>query len=259
MLLSAEGYLVYRLTGEATLDIYDAGAYAPLFDVQTLTWNRDLAEIIAAPELLPRLTWTCAIAGAVTREASGITGLAAGTPIITGTADAAAEAISAGLARQGDLMVMYGSSIFFILRTNDLHHSRQFWGTRFLEPGSYAVAGGMSTAGSLTRWFRDNFAPEEMAAETAGGRNAYVALAELAAAAPRGDTVWWCCPTLPANARRCLTARAASFAGLRSAIHAAICIAHCLKRSATASATTLTPCAAKEWRRRAFSPSAGVR
>ena len=115
-----------------------------------------------------------------------LTGLAAGTPVITGTADAAAEAISAGLANPGDLMVMYGSSIFFILKTDRLYNSPHFWGTRFLEPDTYAVAGGMSTAGSLTRWFRDNFAAGEVAAESAGGENAYAALAELAAASPPG-------------------------------------------------------------------------
>ena len=52
------------------------------------------------PHRLPRLTWTCDIAGQVTREAAAMTGLAEGTPVITGTADAAAEAISAGLARR---------------------------------------------------------------------------------------------------------------------------------------------------------------
>lgn len=180
LVLSAAGYLVYRLTGEATLDIYDAGAYAPLFDVQSCAWNPQMAGMLAPAERLPRLTWTCDIAGRVTPQAAALTGLAAGTPVITGTADAAAEAISAGLAQVGDLMVMYGSSIFFILKTAKLHNSRCFWGTRFLEPGTYAVAGGMSTAGSLTRWFRDQLAPGEVAAEAAGGPNAYGALAALA-------------------------------------------------------------------------------
>lgn len=186
LLLGGAGYLVYRLTGEAVLDIYDAGAYAPLFDVQACAWNPGMAGAVAPLERLPRLTWTCDIAGRVTADAAALTGLAAGTPVISGTADAAAEAISAGLANPGDLMVMYGSSIFFILKTDRLYNSPQFWGTRFLEPNTYAVAGGMSTAGSLTRWFRDNFAGGELAAESAGGANAYAALAELAAASPLG-------------------------------------------------------------------------
>jgi xylulokinase len=186
LLLSGTGYVVYRLTGAATLDIYDAGAYAPLFDVRTCAWNPELAELVAPTDILPRVTWTCEVAGYVTPAAARQTGLAAGTPVITGTADAAAEAISAGLAAVGDMMVMYGSSIFFILKTARLHDSRRFWATRFLEPETYAVAGGMSTAGSLTRWFRDVLGQPEVAGEAAGGPNAYAALAELAASAPPG-------------------------------------------------------------------------
>jgi xylulokinase len=44
----------------------------------------------------------------------------------------------------------------------------------------------MSTAGSLTRWFRDVLGQPEVAGEAAGGPNAYAALAELAASAPPG-------------------------------------------------------------------------
>jgi xylulokinase len=49
------------------------------------------------------------------------------------------------------------------------------------------VAGGTATAGSLTRWFRDNFAQEELAAQRAGGADAYQALAALAASSPPGS------------------------------------------------------------------------
>jgi xylulokinase len=55
-----------------------------------------------------------------------------------------------------------------------------------MEPGAYAFLGGMSTSGSLTRWFRDQFGQLEMQAEEIGGANAYAALAELAATSPPG-------------------------------------------------------------------------
>ena len=71
LLLSGAGYLVYRLTGEAVLDIYDAGAYAPLFDVRTCAWNPEMADRLASSERLPRLTWTCDIAGRVTTRRGG--------------------------------------------------------------------------------------------------------------------------------------------------------------------------------------------
>ena len=196
----------------------------------------------------------------MTAEAARATGLAQGTPVITGTADAAAEAISAGLAQVGDLMVMYGTSIFFILKTDRAAATAaSFWGSRFLEPDTYAVAGGMSTAGSLTRWFRDSLAAE-LAAEAAGGANAYAALAELAAGSPPRRTR----PAGAALLRRRAHAAPRS-RGARRALrphpqpHPRRHLPRAARsRSATASATTWTPCAA-EGMARAAHPGRGRR
>jgi len=181
LFLTGSGYLVYRLTGEAVLDIYTATAYAPLMDIHTQSWSPLMAAPITPLKRLPRLAWAVEVAGQVNGQASRETGLAEGTLVITGTADAAAEAISAGMAQVGDLMVMFGSSVFFILKTASLVTTERFWGAVFLEKGTYAVAGGISTAGSLTRWFKDQFAPQEKDAEQAGGIPAYQALSKLAA------------------------------------------------------------------------------
>ena len=77
-------------------------------------------------------------------------------------------------------MVMYGSSIFFIQKTDRLVLTDELWGAVFLEEQTYAVAAGMSTSGSLTRWFRDQLSPLELQNEEQGGPNAYAALADLA-------------------------------------------------------------------------------
>ena len=44
----------------------------------------------------------------------------------------------------------------------------------------------MATTGALTRWFRDNFAQQEMAAQEAGGPNVYGVLTAEAVAVPPG-------------------------------------------------------------------------
>jgi xylulokinase len=186
-ILTSSGYLVFKLTGEKVIDAYTATAYAPLFDIHTCAWSSEMARAITSLDKLPRVLWSTAVAGYVTAGAARETGLAVGTPVVAGTADAAAEALSAGLAATGDLMIMYGSSIFFIQKTANLVTTERLWAAVFLEKGSYVVAGGMSTGGSLTRWFRDQLAPQEVAAEAAGGVNAYEALAHLAATAPLGS------------------------------------------------------------------------
>jgi len=186
LVVNGTGFLLYRLTGEAAIDIYDAVTFAPFVDFKHYRYTSEMSQYVAPLDRLPRLTWTCEIAGKVTAEGARLSGLAEGTPVITGTADAAAEAISAGLTDLGDLMVMYGSSIFFILRTPQVYTTPYFWGADFLEKGTFVLAGGMSTAGSLTKWFRDQFAPLELQAEKSGDLNAYTALARLASSSSIG-------------------------------------------------------------------------
>jgi xylulokinase len=73
------------------------------------------------------------------------------------------------------------------MKTAKLVRTRHFWSSNFLEEGAYAFAGGMSTSGSLTTWFRDQFAQFELEKEKEGGEEAYTALVKLASASPIGS------------------------------------------------------------------------
>jgi len=63
----------------------------------------------------------------------------------------------------------------------ELVKTKHFWSSNFLEKDTYSFLGGMSTSGSLTKWFRDQFAPFEVEREKSGGENAYDALDKIAA------------------------------------------------------------------------------
>jgi len=185
--LTSEAYIVYKLTGVPSIDIYTAGGYAPLYDVSRREWSAEAGELIVPLDRLPEAYWSHEVVGQVTPEASRETGLKEGTPVVAGTTDAAAEALSTGVADSGDMMLMFGSSIFFIMKTRDLIRTKRFWSSNFLEKGAYAFLGGMSTGGSLTTWFRDQFAQLELEQEDKGYMNAYAALAELASRSPPGS------------------------------------------------------------------------
>lgn len=192
--LTSEAYLVYKLTGQASIDIYTAGGYAPLHDIHHRKWIPEAADLITPVEHLPNMYWSHQIVGYVTDEAAKQTGLAQGTPVVAGTTDAAAEAISAGVADMGDMMLMFGSSIFFIMKTAQLIQTQHFWSANYLEEGAYSFLGGMSTSGSLTTWFRDQLGQSEVGKEQSGGGNAYAVLAELAAASVPGSHGLICLP-----------------------------------------------------------------
>lgn len=184
--LTSQSYIVFKLTGRATVDVYSSCSYGPLIDIEKICWVDKEVAGINPHSALPELLWTCDVAGEVTAEAARSTGLSQGTPVIAGTIDAAAEAISAGISRFGDMMMMVGSSNSLIVKTDRLIRTQSFWGLNWLEPGTFAVVGGMATVGSLTRWFRDNFSQAELIRQRSGGMNAYAALAELLNESPVG-------------------------------------------------------------------------
>ena len=160
-ILTAAGYIVYKLTGRYTLDIYNAIGYAPLFNIREKKWDFSFNNIgnseIISPDWLPELLWSSEVAGKVTKAASNLTGIPAGTPVVAGTADAASEAVGAGVCSPGDMMMMYGSSNFFIMRTERLKPLKEFWASNFMDSGSAVLTGGMSTVGSMFKWFSDTF------------------------------------------------------------------------------------------------------
>lgn len=185
--LTSEAYLVYRLTGQATIDIYTASGYAPLFDRNKFSWIKEAADLITPMDRLPKVYWSHEVVGNVTPEAARETGLEPGTPVVAGTTDASAEALSAGVSDAGDMMLMMGSSIFFILKCDKLIQTDHFWSSNFLGKGSYVLLGAMSTSGSLTTWFRNQFAQAEVLEQEKGGEDAFAVLAKTAAKSPAGS------------------------------------------------------------------------
>ncbi len=157
-ILSSTPYLVERLTGAIVIDHYTAANFAPLYLIETQGWSTALSDRVIDIERLPQVAWTTDIAGVVTRRAAEETGLAEGTPVIVGTVDAAAEAVSVGVVDDGEMMLMYGSTIFTVMLTNARLRDRRLWYSPWLFKGRHASLAGLATSGTLTHWFRDQFA-----------------------------------------------------------------------------------------------------
>lgn len=159
-LMTASSYLIFRLTGEKVIDRHTASHYMPLVNINTLEWSTDLAPDLAPLEMLPRMACSDEVAGVVSQIGASETGLQAGTPVAVGAVDALSEALSVGVVEPGDLMIMYGSTTFFILVLDKPVPDPRIWTVAGIYSGQYNLAAGMSTTGALTRWFRDEFARE---------------------------------------------------------------------------------------------------
>jgi xylulokinase len=168
---NSSSYIAAKLTGSYVLDHHTASQCDPLYDIGSHDWCADWAPEVSAGIPLPELVWPSDIVGTVTTPAAEATGLPVGTPVAAGTVDAWAEAVSAGVRRPGDLMLMYGSTMFFVEVLRELHVHPKLWTTAGVDPGSYTLAAGMATSGSVTSWLRDmtGGAPyKELMAEASG-------------------------------------------------------------------------------------------
>jgi xylulokinase len=152
---TATSYLVFRLTGEFAIDHHQAAHFIPLYDPANQCWSERYSAGICDIKLLPKLGWPTDIAGAVLEEAAIQTGIPRGTPVTIGTVDALSEAVSVGAIDSGDLMIMYGSTGFFILTTNEPVVRTPLWSLPGAFPKSNVLAAGMATTGALTRWLAE--------------------------------------------------------------------------------------------------------
>lgn len=181
--LTSTSYITWKLTGHYAIDHYTAASFSPLYDVNALGWTKDLADILPLDKL-PALMWSTDIAGTVTAAAAAETGLAAGTPVTCGTIDAAAEAVSVGVQSPGEMMLMYGSTIFIIQVTERPVRDARLWYAPWLFPGLHASMAGLATSGTLTHWFRDQLARDAD----------FATLATEAADSPKGAKGLICLP-----------------------------------------------------------------
>lgn len=187
-IITSQSYLAYRLTGALVIDHYTASSYAPLYDIKNQRWNDGLGSDICDLGLLADLQWSTDIAGTVTADAAAETGLPVGTPVTCGTIDAASEAVSVGALDAGDMMMMYGSTIFIITVTETLLSDPRLWHAPWLFEGEFSAMAGLATSGTLTHWFRDHFAKELSKDEAFG------VLASEAAQSPIGAKGLLCLP-----------------------------------------------------------------
>ncbi len=151
----ASSYLVFCLTGEYVLDHHSASQCDPLYDLEAGSWAEDWVMEIAPRLELPRLVWPGEVVGRVNARAAEECGLSVGTPVLAGTIDAWSEAVSVDVREPGDLMLMYGSTMFLIQIGDSPSPDPRMWTTRGITAGRFTLAGGMATSGALTAWLRD--------------------------------------------------------------------------------------------------------
>lgn len=173
-LLLPKDYIRYRLTGDYAMDKAD-GAGTILFDLRARTWSPEMLEALEIPaEWLPPTFEGPAVAGVVSAAAAAETGLAAGTPVVGGGGDQAAQAVGVGAVEPGVIALTLGTSgvVFATTPSALVEPEGRLHAFCHALPDRWHFMGVMLSAAGSLQWYRDSLAPElsfdDLLAEAAG-------------------------------------------------------------------------------------------
>jgi xylulokinase len=161
-ILLPKDYIRYHLTGAQGIDVAD-GAGTILFDLKQRTWSPEVLAALKIPsEWLPPTYEGPEITGYITPGAAALTGLKAGTPVVGGGGDQAAQAVGVGCVRPGMIALTLGTSgvVFAATPAPFIEPEGRLHAFCHSVPGMWHLMGVMLSAAGSLQWYRDAVYPE---------------------------------------------------------------------------------------------------
>jgi len=173
------------------MDYSNASLYG-VMNIRTFEWDADLcAKLGIDMAWLPKLVPSGVKVGVVSAEAAARTGLAPGTPLVSGGGDQQCAAVGSGVIEEGLAEVTLGTAGVTIAHQDE----PRFDPNCRINCSASAIAGARkwtsegltSAAASSYRWFREAIGYVGKTVEAQGGANAFDVLNEMAAKIPEGS------------------------------------------------------------------------
>lgn len=160
--LLPKDYVRFRLTGDYAVDKAD-GAGMLLFDLQKRDFSDEVLEILEIPRAwMPQAFEGPEITGRISPAAAAETGLQAGTPVVGGGGDQAAQAVGVGAVTPGIVALTLGTSGVVFATTQGPYIEPQGRLHAFCHsvPEAWHFMGVMLSAAGSLQWYRDTLAPD---------------------------------------------------------------------------------------------------
>lgn len=153
-------YILYRLTGERSLEInwaVESGCY----DIRERKWlEEDLQTYGMSSKLFPAVHLSMEEVGR-TKGTAELLGLPDGIPVIAGSADHVASTLSAGITEPGDLLIKFGGAGDILYCVDEIQTNPNLFFDYHVVPEHYLINGCMAASGSLVKWFVKDIIDEE--------------------------------------------------------------------------------------------------
>jgi xylulokinase len=157
--LLVEDYLIYKLSGEFATD-YSLLTSTLLFDIRTRNWWKEMLDFIGIrSDQLSKPMPSGSLVGEITEQAAKETGLSPETVVVTGALDHAAGAVGTGNIVPG-IVTEYTGSVLAIYATIEepLYYPEGKVPCHCHAIGDmYFLLLWCQTAGTVLKWFRDEF------------------------------------------------------------------------------------------------------
>ena len=160
-ILLPKDYIRWQLTGEYAMDKAD-GAGTVLFDLKSRAWSPEILDKLCIdPTWMPRTFEGSEFTGYVTSEAAAAIGLKAGTPVVAGGGDQAAQAVGVGAVEPGVVALTVGTSgvVFATTPSALIEPEGRLHAFCHAVPGMWHFMGVMLSAAGSLQWYRDTLAP----------------------------------------------------------------------------------------------------
>ena len=158
-ILLPKDYVRFRLTSAQAVDKAD-GSGMILFDLKSRDWSTDILKILDIPHVwLPETYEGPEVTGVITPKAAQETGLKAGTPVVGGGGDQAAQAVGVGAVTSGIVALTLGTSGVVFASTHEpfIEPEGRLHAFCHSVPGTWHLMGVMLSAAGSLRWYRDTF------------------------------------------------------------------------------------------------------
>ena len=186
-IMFVKDFIRYQLTGTWETDFIDAQG-TMLFDVAKNQWSEELCRLIELPiEVLPPICSPTDIVGSITAQASQLTGLPQGIPMVCGTSDVTIEDYAAGAIKPGQCIIKLATAGNVNVMTARPNPNPRTITYSHVVPGLWYTAAATNTAAYAMRWFRDNFCEEEIRKSGETGKNVYQLMGDLIQSIPAGS------------------------------------------------------------------------
>lgn len=153
-LLTQKDWIRYRMTGQVLMDASDAAGTA-MVDQRDRTWLEPVCRDVGlAPDQLPPIVASTASGGGLSPAWARATGLRAGTPVVVGATDTAAELVSVGAFSGGEGLVKIASTGTVVGVSRDPVLDRRLLTYPHVVPGTWYTLAATNAASTAYDWLR---------------------------------------------------------------------------------------------------------